>query len=58
MVGSSIAAVAAAVVRDSVSTYAPAFIVAGTLAVMAGMTVLTIRRSAKVAQVAAAPAGS
>jgi sugar phosphate permease len=58
MVGSSIAAVAAAIVRDNVASYAPAFIVAGTMAVMGGIVVLTIRRTAKVPQAVPAPGSS
>jgi sugar phosphate permease len=54
MVGSSIAAVAAALVRDNVGDYALAFVAAGTLAVMAGVMALTIRRGQ--AQVTAAAA--
>jgi sugar phosphate permease len=58
MLGSSIAAVAAAVVRDNVGAYAPAFVVAGTLAVIGGFVVTTIKRTAKAPQVVAASAGT
>jgi sugar phosphate permease len=44
MIGSSIAAVAAALIRDSVGDYAIAFFAAGSLAVFAGVMAMTIRR--------------
>jgi predicted MFS family arabinose efflux permease len=56
MIGSSIAAVAAAIVRDNVGAYAPAFVVAGTMAVIGGFVVTTIKRTAKAPAAVTAPA--
>ena len=46
MIGAAIAAWAAGIVRDSVGDYAPAFVAAGWIAIIAGFAVLGIKRSA------------
>ena len=45
MLGGAIAAVFAGVIRDSVESYWPAFVVAGAMAVMGGLMATTIRRT-------------
>lgn len=54
MLGGAIAAVFAGVVRDNFETYAVAFVVAGTMAVMGGLLALGIRRTKPEGQIAPA----